>query len=429
MPDTSPRGDNVPDTDSYDLGQGAGFYIDATCAPYATHFHMLTYVTKELPDIVLRQFNVGGEYKSISGHSMGGHGALTIALRDPSSWVSVSAFSPICNPTNCPWGKKAFEAYLGSVEAGKVHDATCLLTKRNTPVVEYDDILIDQGLADQFLEGQLFPQAFTEAAAKCNQKVTLRMHPDFDHSYYFISSFIENHVQFHAQRLHRKRHTTLSSLTYDFSSSENKPITCKAMVARAPNEPLTLENITVLPPKPGEVRLKVMANALCHTDLYTLSGSDPEGLFPCILGHEAGCVVESIGVGVTSVKPGDHVIPCYTPQCCETSCIFCQSPKTNLCPKIRSTQGAGVMPDGTVRFLDKDGKDIYHFMGCSTFSEYTVVAEISCAKISKQIELEKACLFGCGVSTGLGAVWNTNGVATGESVAVFGLGTVVSYKV
>ena len=161
-------------------------------------------------------------------------------------------------------------------------------------------------------------------------------------------------------------------------------------------------------------------------DIYTLDGQDPEGLFPCILGHEAGCIVESVGPGVTSVVPGDHVIPCYTPQCCESTCIFCQSTKTNLCPKIRATQGRGIMPDGTVRFHDKDGNDIYHFMGCSTMSEYTVLSEISCAKITKEIALEKACLFGCGVTTGLGAVWNTAKVEVGSTVAVFGLGAVVS---
>ena len=134
--------------------------------------------------------------------------------------------------------------------------------------------------------------------------------------------------------------------------------------------------------------------------------------------------MESVGPGVTSVSVGDHVIPCYTPQCCETTCVFCQSPKTNLCPKIRSTQGQGVMPDGTVRFKDSEGKDIFHFMGCSTMSEYTVIAEISCAKINKEADLCKACLFGCGVSTGLGAVWNTCKVETNATVAVFGLGAV-----
>jgi S-(hydroxymethyl)glutathione dehydrogenase/alcohol dehydrogenase len=216
------------------------------------------------------------------------------------------------------------------------------------------------------------------------------------------------------------------ALSLDFSSTAGKPITCSAMVARGPKQPLTLESITVDTPKAGEVRVKVIANALCHTDVYTLDGHDPEGLFPCILGHEAGCIVESVGEGVSTVQPGDHVIPCYTPQCALPSCIFCQSPKTNLCPQIRSTQGQGIMPDGTTRFTDKDGKQIYHFMGCSTMAEYTVLAEISCAKISKELPLEKACLFGCGVSTGLGAVWNTCKVETGASVAVFGLGAVVS---
>jgi len=202
------------------------------------------------------------------------------------------------------------------------------------------------------------------------------------------------------------------------SDTAGKPILCKAMVARAPKTPLVCEEITVDPPKAGEVRVKVVANALCHTDIYTLDGCDPEGLFPCILGHEAGCIVESCGPGVMSVAPGDHVIPCYTPQCCEASCIFCQSPKTNLCPKIRGTQGQGVMPDGTKRFKDKDGNELYHFMGCSTMSEYTVLAEISCAKISTDMPLDKACLFGCGVSTGLGAVWNTCKVEVNSSVAV-----------
>mmetsp|Transcript_8004 Transcript_8004/g.15075 ORF Transcript_8004/g.15075 Transcript_8004/m.15075 type:complete len:385 (+) Transcript_8004:95-1249(+) len=208
------------------------------------------------------------------------------------------------------------------------------------------------------------------------------------------------------------------------STTAGKPIQCKAMVARAAKQPLTLETITVDPPGAGEVRVKVIANALCHTDVYTLDGCDPEGLFPCILGHEAGCIVESVGEGVTSVAPGDHVIPCYTPQCCEAQCIFCQSPKTNLCPKIRSTQGKGVMPDGSVRFKDHDGNPIYHFMGCSTMSEYTVLAEISCAKIDKGAPLDKVCLFGCGVSTGLGAVWNTCKVEVNSTVAVFGLGAV-----
>ncbi len=167
--------------------------------------------------------------------------------------------------------------------------------------------------------------------------------------------------------------------------------------------------------------MKVIANALCHTDIYTLDGHDPEGLFPCVLGHEATAIVESIGEGVTSVKTGDVVIPCYTPECREVSCIFCQSDKTNLCPKIRATQGQGFMPDGTSR-LSKDGKPLFHFMGCSTFAEYAVIAEISAAKIHPGADLYKMCLLGCGVSTGWGAVFNTVKMEPGKSVAVFGLG-------
>lgn len=434
MPDTSPRGsdgDNVDvadDVDAYDLGQGAGFYVDATQEPYAKHYNMRSYVTEELPQLLREEFNnLGGEAKSICGHSMGGHGALSIALDDPESWASVSAFSPICNPTDSPWGKKAFTSYLGSVDAGTPFDATCILASRSTPLVEFDTILVDQGTNDDFLTEQLKPERLLEAAKKCGQTIKLNMREGYDHSYYFIAAFIEDHVKFHAERLHKTQRRKLLATAddlHDFSNTQGKPIQCKAMVARAPKEPMTEEDIIVDPPKAGEVRVKVMANALCHTDIYTLEGSDPEGLFPCILGHEAGCIVESVGEGVTSVKPGDHVIPCYTPQCGESDCVFCQSPKTNLCPKIRSTQGQGLMPDGTSRFRDQDGNSIFHFMGCSTMSEYTVLAEISCAKISKEIALDKACLFGCGVSTGLGAVWNTCSVEQGSSVAVFGLGAV-----
>lgn len=207
---------------------------------------------------------------------------MTISMKDPTSWASVSAFSPICNPTSCAWGEKAFSNYLGSVEAGKDHDAT-LLMETSGPFAEYDDILIDQGLDDEFLvEGQLRPEAIEAAAKKVGQAITVRRHPDYDHSYYFISSFVDDHVKFHAKRLKKKQglkrasaSTTDSSVQP--SSTAGKPITCKAMVARAPKEPLTCETITVDPPKAGEVRCKVIANALCHTDIYTLDGYDPEG--------------------------------------------------------------------------------------------------------------------------------------------------------
>ncbi|MFS8608162.1 MAG: S-(hydroxymethyl)glutathione dehydrogenase/class III alcohol dehydrogenase [Gammaproteobacteria bacterium] len=166
---------------------------------------------------------------------------------------------------------------------------------------------------------------------------------------------------------------------------------------------------------------RIVATGVCHTDAFTLSGDDPEGVFPAILGHEGGGVVEEVGEGVTSVRPGDHVIPLYTPECRE--CKFCKSGKTNLCQKIRVTQGQGLMPDGTTRFSVK-GKRVHHFMGTSTFSEYTVLPEISVAKINKEAPLEKVCLLGCGITTGIGAVLNTAKVQPGSTVAVFGLGGV-----
>ena len=196
-------------------------------------------------------------------------------------------------------------------------------------------------------------------------------------------------------------------------------ITCKAAVAWAVGEPLKIENVKVAPPKAGEVRIKLKATGVCHTDAFTLSGEDPEGIFPAILGHEGGGVVESVGEGVTSVAVGDHVIPLYTPECGE--CKFCLSGKTNLCQKIRDTQGKGLMPDGTSRF-SINGQPIFHYMGCSTFSEYTVLPEIALAKVNPQAPLEEVCLLGCGVTTGIGAVMNTAKVQEGDTVAIFGIG-------
>ncbi len=196
-------------------------------------------------------------------------------------------------------------------------------------------------------------------------------------------------------------------------------IKSKAAIAWGPGQPLSVEEVDVMPPKAGEVRVRVVATGVCHTDAFTLSGDDPEGNFPAILGHEGGGIVESIGEGVTSVQVGDHVIPLYTPECGE--CKFCLSGKTNLCQKIRETQGKGLMPDGTSRFY-KDGEPIFHYMGCSTFSEYTVLPEIALAKVSKEAPLEEVCLLGCGVTTGMGAVMNTAKVEEGATVAIFGLG-------
>jgi S-(hydroxymethyl)glutathione dehydrogenase/alcohol dehydrogenase len=195
----------------------------------------------------------------------------------------------------------------------------------------------------------------------------------------------------------------------------------RAAVAFAKGEPLQIVEIDVAPPQAGEVMLKITHTAVCHTDAYTLSGDDPEGVFPAVLGHEGGGIVVQIGEGVTSVAVGDHVIPLYTPEC--RMCKFCLSGKTNLCQKIRATQGKGLMPDGTTRF-SYEGKPLYHYMGTSTFSEYTVVAEISLAKINPTAPLGVMCLLGCGVTTGIGAVHNTAKVKEGDTVAVFGLGAI-----
>lgn len=196
-------------------------------------------------------------------------------------------------------------------------------------------------------------------------------------------------------------------------------IKSKAAIAWGPKQPLSIEEVDVMLPKKGEVLVKIVASGVCHTDAFTLSGEDPEGLFPVILGHEGGGIVEQVGEGVTSVSVGDHVIPLYTAEC--GICKFCTSGKTNLCSAVRETQGRGVMPDGTTRFY-KDGEPIFHYMGCSTFSEYTVLPEISLAKVNPAAPLEEVCLLGCGVTTGMGAVMNTAKVEAGDTVAIFGLG-------
>lgn len=193
----------------------------------------------------------------------------------------------------------------------------------------------------------------------------------------------------------------------------------KAAVALEAGKPLSIETVQLAPPQEGEVLVEIKATGVCHTDAYTLSGSDPEGLFPAILGHEGAGVVVEVGKGVTSVKKGDRVIPLYTPEC--RQCAYCLSMKTNLCQAIRATQGKGVMPDGTSRF-SLDGKPLYHYMGTSTFANYTVLPEISVAKIREDAPFDKVCLIGCGVTTGLGAVINTAKVEPGANVVVFGLG-------
>jgi S-(hydroxymethyl)glutathione dehydrogenase/alcohol dehydrogenase len=193
----------------------------------------------------------------------------------------------------------------------------------------------------------------------------------------------------------------------------------RAAVAYAPGKPLVVETVQLDGPKAGEVLVEIKATGVCHTDEFTRSGADPEGLFPAILGHEGAGIVVDIGAGVTSLKKGDHVIPLYTPEC--RQCKSCLSRKTNLCTAIRGTQGKGVMPDGTSRF-SLGGKPVHHYMGCSTFANFTVLPEIALAKIREDAPFEKVCYIGCGVTTGIGAVINTAKVEPGANVVVFGLG-------
>jgi S-(hydroxymethyl)glutathione dehydrogenase/alcohol dehydrogenase len=194
-----------------------------------------------------------------------------------------------------------------------------------------------------------------------------------------------------------------------------------AAVAFAPRKTLELAEIDVEAPRAGEVLVEIVATSVCHTDAYTLSGADPEGLFPAVLGHEGAGIVREVGAGVTSVRPGDHVIPLYTAEC--RNCKFCRSGKTNLCQAVRATQGRGVMPDGSSRF-SVDGRVLHHYMGTSTFSRFTVLPEVSLARVSKDAPLDRICLLGCGVTTGIGAVLNTARVEAGATVAVFGLGAI-----
>lgn len=432
MPDTSPRGDGVPDEDPhcYDFGIGAGFYLNATTDKYKKHYNMLDYVTKELPALVSSSLPIIADRVGIMGHSMGGHGALTIALKNPGAYRSVSAFSPITNPTTCPWGEKAFPLYLGpDQESWKEYDSVELVKKYSGPPVR---LLVDQGTGDNFLKEQLKPWALKAACDEKGIVLNLRMQEDYDHSYFFISTFIQNHLRFHAANLTGKIRWcpdagmlpsascfTCKDQTFDTAGKE---IECTAAVAFKAKEPLQLLQVKVGPPQKGEVRIKHTHVALCHTDAYTLDGLDPEGLFPCILGHEAAGIVESVGEGVTEFQPGDHVVPCYQAYC--GLCKFCKRPDINLCTSVRAFTGKGIMAGDSKPRFSYEGKPIYHFMGTSSFSEYGVLHQESLAKIRPDAPLDKMCLLGCGISTGWGAVWNTAKVERGATAAVFGLGAV-----
>ena len=307
MPDTSPRGAGIAGEDeSYDFGTGAGFYVDATKAPFSTNYKMHSYVTEELPALLAAAappYRVSPIDRAISGHSMGGHGALTIAFKDPAGWASVSALAPIVDPTGssgkpCPWGAKAFDGYLaGGVAEGKAHSAVELLKAggpfKDSALAQLGTIFVDQGLSDNFLESQLTPGALQQACAEVGHPLRFRCHEGYDHSYFFIASFISEHVTFASKAIKakakRRAEAELAAAAKAAaaaapppppaaaSASSGKPITCSAMVAFAPKEPLRKEEVVVAAPKAGEVRVRVIANALCHTDVYTWSGQDPEG--------------------------------------------------------------------------------------------------------------------------------------------------------
>ncbi len=200
-PDTSPRGDDVADDEAYDLGQGAGFYLNATQAPWAQHYQMYDYITQELPELIFNEFSADADRQGIMGHSMGGHGALTIALKNPERFRSVSAYAPISNPVDCPWGQKAFAAYLGDDRAAWSQHDSCELMRGAGDRSGYPLILVDQGDADVFLDEQLKPDNFVAACESVGQKVELRMQPGYDHGFFFVSTFVEDHLRHHAQYL------------------------------------------------------------------------------------------------------------------------------------------------------------------------------------------------------------------------------------
>eukprot|EP01084_Bolivina_argentea_P253191 425224_1 len=313
-------------------------------------------------------------------------------------------------------------------------------------------LLIDQGTDDFALthgddnHNELRVKPFVAVCKENDVDVCVRYNDGYGHGYDHIATFVADHVAFHSKYLNKQDASKVSIIwridavikyieqKQIVFETAGKPIECLAAIAwnewdEKEKEPLSVERVEVAVPKDNEVRVKLLCTGVCHTDWYTLSGKDPEGIFPSILGHEGCGIVESIGCNVTSCKPGDVVIPLYIPEC--RKCKFCLSGKTNLCQAVRATQGKGTMPDKTVRFsCVRDGKrtDIYHFMGTSTFSQYTVLPEISVAVVNAQVlnrKLEKeTCLLGCGVTTGIGAVRNTMKCEEGSVVAVFGLGGV-----
>ncbi|KAJ8294562.1 actin [Rhodotorula toruloides] len=307
-----------------------------------------------------------------------------------------------------------FQPSLIGLEAAGIHETTynsimkCDLDIRKDlygNIVMSGGTTMYAGISDRM-------QKEITALAPSSMKVKIVAPPERKYSVWIGGSILASLSTFQQMWISKQGAFVMLSVASVF-----EVITCKAAVAWEAGKPVSIEEITVDPPKEGEVRIKVLYTALCHT----LSGDDPEGAFPVVLGHEGGGIVESVGEGVTDVKVGDHVVPLYTAECRE--CKFCKSGKTNLCGAVRATQGQGKMPDGTRRFKCK-GKELLHFMGCSTFSQYTVVSKYSVVAITDKAPLDKACLLGCGLTTGYGAATKTANVQEGDNVAVFGLGAV-----
>ena len=421
VPDTSPRGAGVAGEDeSYDLGSGAGFYVDATAEPWSAHYNMYSYVTQELPALV------ESRCRRRCAPSRATRWAATLQGRRPDVRVGVGVRA-ICEPTACPWGEKA---HGSSTAAGAAHDATALMA--NGPFPKLGSVLIDVGTEDNFdADGQLRIESFEAAAAAAGQPTQVRRRAG-DHSYFFISTHIADHVEYHAAAMRERAKEEL--VRRAAAAPAMKPVEQavgdadggQAVSARRRwrsrlKEPLSIETIT--PPKAGEVRVKVVANALCHTDVYTW-GAPTRRASSRASWATRRARSSRAWARATSVKPGDHVVPCYTPQCASPECIFCQSPKTNLCPQIRGTQGQGVMPDGTSRFTRADGDAALPLHGLLHLLRVHGARGDLVRQGRRRAPLEKMCLLGCGVSTGLGRrVEHLQGRARG-SVAVFGLGAV-----
>ncbi|CAE7718061.1 Esd, partial [Symbiodinium sp. CCMP2456] len=481
MPDTSPRGEGVPDEDTFDVGVGASYYVNATTDKYKKHYKMLDYLTQELPSALGAKLPLLPEKLGIMGHSMGGHGALVAALKNPGMYRSVSAFAPISNPSEAPWGQKAFNLYFGEDKAAWAdNDAVELLRRYRGPPMR---LLVDQGTSDMFLSEQLKPGLLK---AVCDEKgipLTLRMQSEYDHSYYFISSFIQDHLKFHASFLNGVLRwcpdpgTSLAPSVYSvdptLTEEPNGPETLNADEAtdaalkessestladagetspedaeearEEVEEAATnaLQTVQIIDGSPKEidslaavslpdetalqlVKVKVAPPQAGEVRVRQVAAvpsrvdlvAEKEKPYPRILGLESSAVVEDVGEGVVEFQPGDHVIPCYHAHCGE--CGGCKAAESNFCDSVHHATSRGVMvADSRPRF-SYGSTEVYHFKGTSAFSEYSVVHAHSLIKVRKDAPLAYLGLLGGGVAAALGAVWNVGRVQRGASAVVFG---------